>query len=83
MVAKNPKLCTPVMRVSKTSPIRAESQDAVPMVPAVAAMQERYRELRLPVTIMAGTHDRQIARRVPSLLDAAWRSRYRRGSTLT
>ena len=38
--------------------IRAESQDAVTMVPAVAAMQARYRELRLPVTIMAGTHDR-------------------------
>jgi pimeloyl-ACP methyl ester carboxylesterase len=38
--------------------IRAESQDAVTMVPAVAAMQERYRDLRLPVTIMAGTHDR-------------------------
>jgi pimeloyl-ACP methyl ester carboxylesterase len=38
--------------------IRAESQDAVTMVPAVAAMQERYRELRLPVVIMAGSHDR-------------------------
>jgi pimeloyl-ACP methyl ester carboxylesterase len=38
--------------------IRAESQDAVTMVPAVAAMRERYRDLHLPVTIMAGTHDR-------------------------
>jgi pimeloyl-ACP methyl ester carboxylesterase len=38
--------------------IHAEAQDAVTMVPAVAAMQERYRDLRLPVTIMAGSHDR-------------------------
>jgi pimeloyl-ACP methyl ester carboxylesterase len=38
--------------------IRAEAQDAVAMVPAVAALQQRYRELRLPVVIMAGSKDR-------------------------
>jgi pimeloyl-ACP methyl ester carboxylesterase len=30
------------------------------MVPAVAAMRGRYEHLRLPVTIMAGTHDRVV-----------------------
>jgi pimeloyl-ACP methyl ester carboxylesterase len=38
--------------------IRAEAQDAVAMVPAVAALQARYRELRLPMVILAGSHDR-------------------------
>ena len=39
--------------------IRAEAQDAVTMVPAVAAMRDRYQDLeRLPVTILAGTEDR-------------------------
>ena len=28
------------------------------MISAVAAMQDRHRELRMPVTIMAGTQDR-------------------------
>jgi pimeloyl-ACP methyl ester carboxylesterase len=38
--------------------IRAESQDAVTMVPAVVGMAERVRDLHIPVTIMAGTKDR-------------------------
>jgi pimeloyl-ACP methyl ester carboxylesterase len=38
--------------------IRAESQDGATMVPAVVAMRDRYRELSLPVVIMAGTKDR-------------------------
>ena len=38
--------------------IRAEAQDAATMVPAVAALQQRYRELRLPVVILAGSKDR-------------------------
>ncbi len=38
--------------------IRAESQDGAAMVPAAAAMRNRYRELELPTVIMAGTEDR-------------------------
>lgn len=38
--------------------IRAEAQDAVTMVPTVAAMRGRFRDLHLPVVIMAGTKDR-------------------------
>ena len=41
--------------------IRAESQDAVTMVPAAAALRARYGELRLPVTIMAGTEDQIVS----------------------
>ena len=37
--------------------IRAEAQDAVTMVPGAAAMRSQYRDLRLPVTIMAGIDD--------------------------
>jgi pimeloyl-ACP methyl ester carboxylesterase len=37
--------------------IRAEAQDALTMVPAAAALQNRYSDLRMPVTIMAGTED--------------------------
>jgi pimeloyl-ACP methyl ester carboxylesterase len=38
--------------------IRAEAQDTATMVPAVAAMQESYRDLQVPVVIMAGVEDR-------------------------
>ena len=45
----------------RPSQVRAEAQDAVTMVPAVAAMRQRYQELReLPVTIMAGVEDRVV-----------------------
>jgi len=37
--------------------IRAESQDAVTMVPAVFGMADRIRELNIPITIIAGTKD--------------------------
>ena len=37
--------------------IRAESQDAVTMVPAVFGMSDRIRELNIPITIIAGTED--------------------------
>jgi pimeloyl-ACP methyl ester carboxylesterase len=37
--------------------IRAESQDAVSMVPAVYGMADRIRELNIPITIIAGTED--------------------------
>jgi pimeloyl-ACP methyl ester carboxylesterase len=40
--------------------IRAESQDGSTMVPAAAALMPRYRELRLPVAIIAGTQDRVV-----------------------
>jgi pimeloyl-ACP methyl ester carboxylesterase len=42
----------------RPSQLRAEAQDSATMVPAVAAMQDRYRELRMPVVIMAGAKDR-------------------------
>ena len=41
----------------RPSQIRAESQDAVTMVPAVYGMADRIRELTIPITIMAGTED--------------------------
>ena len=41
--------------------IRAESQDAATMVPAAAALRDRYGELQLPVTIMAGTEDQIVS----------------------
>ena len=43
--------------------IRAEAQDTATMLSAVAAMRRRYRELRLPVVIMAGTEDRVVNHR--------------------
>jgi pimeloyl-ACP methyl ester carboxylesterase len=44
----------------RPSQLRAEAQDSAFMVPAVAAMQDRYRELRMPVVIMAGAKDRVV-----------------------
>lgn len=38
--------------------IRAEAQDAATMVPAAASLRARYGDLKLPVTVMAGTEDR-------------------------
>lgn len=40
--------------------IRAESQDAVTMMPAAIDMHQRFGDLRLPVFIMAGTKDRVV-----------------------
>ena len=37
--------------------IRANAEDAAFMVPAAAASMERYKELRMPVTIIAGAED--------------------------
>jgi pimeloyl-ACP methyl ester carboxylesterase len=42
----------------RPSQIRAESQDAVTMVPGVIGMADRVRDLDTPITIMAGTKDR-------------------------
>jgi pimeloyl-ACP methyl ester carboxylesterase len=41
----------------RPSQIRAESQDAVTMVPAVIGMAARVRDLDIPITIIAGTRD--------------------------
>ncbi len=45
---------------ARPAQIRAEAQDGVTMVPSAAAMRDRYRDLHLPIVIMAGTRD-QIA----------------------
>jgi pimeloyl-ACP methyl ester carboxylesterase len=42
----------------RPSQIRAEAEETAMMNSAAAAMQDRHRELRMPVTIMAGTQDR-------------------------
>jgi pimeloyl-ACP methyl ester carboxylesterase len=47
----------------RPSQIRAEAQDTATIVSAVAAMQHHYRELRMPVVIMAGTKDRIVDHR--------------------
>ena len=44
----------------RPSQIRAEAEDGATMAPAVAAMRDRYGELRLPVVIMAGSDDRVV-----------------------
>jgi pimeloyl-ACP methyl ester carboxylesterase len=48
----------PVGLTLRPSQIRASSEETVMMVPAAAALEGRYRELRLPVCIMAGGADR-------------------------
>jgi pimeloyl-ACP methyl ester carboxylesterase len=48
----------PVGLTLRPSQIRASSEETVMMVPAAAALEERYPELRLPVSIMAGADDR-------------------------
>ena len=40
--------------------IRASAEDSAFMVPGAAALQKRYRELRLPVAILSGTEDRVV-----------------------
>jgi pimeloyl-ACP methyl ester carboxylesterase len=42
----------------RPSQIRASAQDAAAMVPAAATMRHRYRELRMPLVIMAGREDK-------------------------
>ena len=42
----------------RPSQLRASSQETVLMVPSAAKLEERYRELRLPVCILAGGEDR-------------------------
>ena len=42
----------------RPSQIRAEAEETAMMISAAAALQDRYRELHMPVTIMAGTQDR-------------------------
>jgi pimeloyl-ACP methyl ester carboxylesterase len=47
----------------RPSQIRAAAEEAAMMISAAAALQGRYRELRMPVTIMAGTQDRIVDHR--------------------
>jgi len=42
----------------RPSQIRASAQDAAAMIPAAAAMRQRYRELRMPLAIIAGREDK-------------------------
>jgi pimeloyl-ACP methyl ester carboxylesterase len=42
----------------RPSQLKASAEDSAFMVPAAAALQKRYRELRLPVQILTGTADR-------------------------
>ena len=42
----------------RPSQIRAEAEETAMMISAAAALQDRYRELRMPITIMAGSQDR-------------------------
>ena len=51
----------------RPSQIRAEAQDTATMVSAVAEMQHHYRELTMPVVIMAGTKDRIVDHRKHSI----------------
>ena len=51
----------------RPSQIRAEAHDTAAMVSAVRAMQRRYRELQMPVVIMAGTDDRVVDHRRHSI----------------
>jgi pimeloyl-ACP methyl ester carboxylesterase len=44
----------------RPSQIRAEAQDGATMAYGVAAMREHYAELRMPVTIMAGSEDQVV-----------------------
>jgi pimeloyl-ACP methyl ester carboxylesterase len=47
----------------RPSQIRAEAQDTATMIWVVAAMQHHFRELRMPVVIMAGSKDRLVDHR--------------------
>src|SRR5205823_13920490 len=53
----------PVGLMLRPSQIRAAAQETAMMVSAAAALQARYRELRMPVTIMAGPQDRIVDHR--------------------
>jgi pimeloyl-ACP methyl ester carboxylesterase len=44
----------------RPSQLKASAEDSAFMVPAAAALQKRYRELRLPVRILTGAEDRVV-----------------------
>jgi pimeloyl-ACP methyl ester carboxylesterase len=50
----------PKAMMLRPSQIRASAQDTALMVPSAAAMQDRYGELRMPVTIIGGAGDRVV-----------------------
>jgi pimeloyl-ACP methyl ester carboxylesterase len=47
----------PVWMSMRPSQLRASAGDGVMMIPEAIRLQERYRELRMPITIMAGLGD--------------------------
>jgi pimeloyl-ACP methyl ester carboxylesterase len=51
----------------RPSQLKASAEDSAFMVPAAAALQKRYRELRLPVQILTGTEDRIVTSERQSL----------------
>ena len=53
----------PTSLVNRPSQIRASAEDTALMVPTAAALARRYRDLRLPVTIIAGAGDRMVDHR--------------------
>jgi pimeloyl-ACP methyl ester carboxylesterase len=52
------KAGVPKAMMLRPSQIRASAQETVLMIPSAAAMQDRYGELRIPVTVIAGAADR-------------------------
>jgi pimeloyl-ACP methyl ester carboxylesterase len=50
----------PLAMALRPSQIHATAQDSAAMIPAAAAMQSRYGELRLPLAIIAGAGDRMV-----------------------
>lgn len=50
----------PKAMMLRPSQIRASAQDTALMVPSTAAMQDRYGELRIPLTIIGGAGDRVV-----------------------
>jgi len=50
----------PLSMILRPWQIRATAAEAVLMVPAAIKLSPRYRELSMPVSIIAGTHDRVV-----------------------
>jgi pimeloyl-ACP methyl ester carboxylesterase len=47
----------------RPSQIRATAEDGALMIPAAIALQDRYKDLKLPVVIMAGQGDKVVFER--------------------
>ena len=55
------RACFPVEMTLRPSQIRASAQEALTMVGAAAAISRRYRELDLPIVLLAGAGDRIVS----------------------